>query len=156
MDVVERIEAQHKQNAVHVIRQQTASHEGTDAMSDPDPDPRWRRDRVLYRISLHQCCVRSWINIRRTHQVTCWKVFLPSAAVAHCSPDTVNRCSQNICSWFFNQSHGLLQQCFWQCQCCSFVSTSIGGARCYACHHVEKKVRPYFCNNPWSAALAAS
>ena len=31
------IEAQHKQNAVHVVGQQTASYECTDAMSDPDP-----------------------------------------------------------------------------------------------------------------------
>ena len=54
---IEELETQHKQNAVHVVGQQTASHQGTDAMSDPDP--RWRRDRVLYRISLPRCCVRS-------------------------------------------------------------------------------------------------
>ena len=36
MDVVRPIETQHKQNAVQVVGQQTASHEGTDAMSDPD------------------------------------------------------------------------------------------------------------------------
>ena len=59
-DVVEPIEAQHKQNAVHVVWQQTASREGTEAMSYPES--RWRRDRVLYRISLPRCCVRSWIT----------------------------------------------------------------------------------------------
>ena len=83
-----------------------ASHEGTDAMSDPDS--RWRWDRVLYRISLPRCCVRSWINIRRTHQATCWYMFLPSAAVAHCSPDTDNGCSQDSSPCFYNQSCGLL------------------------------------------------
>ena len=43
MHVVEPTKA--KQNAVHVIGQQIASHEGTDTMSDPDPQ--WRRHRVL-------------------------------------------------------------------------------------------------------------
>ena len=38
MDIVEPTEAQHKQNPVHVVGQQTASHEDTDTMPDPDPD----------------------------------------------------------------------------------------------------------------------
>ena len=60
-----------------------------------DSDPRWHRDQVLYRINLPQWCVRPWINIRRTHQATCWKMFLLFAVVVHCSPDTENRCSQD-------------------------------------------------------------
>ena len=110
IDAVKQIETQHKQNAVHVVRQQTASHEGTDVMSDPYP--RRHRCRVLYRISLPRSCVRSWMDIRRIHQAICWKMFLPSAAAAHCSPDTDHGCSQYISTCFYNQLRGLLQQWF--------------------------------------------
>ena len=51
-------------------------------------------------------------SICRTHQATCWKMFLPSAAAAHCWPDADNGCSQYISPCFYNQSRGLVQQCF--------------------------------------------
>ena len=44
MVVIEPTAAQRRQNAVHVVGQQTASQEVTDAMPDPRPCPRWRRD----------------------------------------------------------------------------------------------------------------
>ena len=66
-------------------------------------------------------------------------MFLSSTAASHCLPDTDNGCSQYISPCFYNQSRGLLQQCFWQCQCCSFVSAPIGVARCCVRHHAERK-----------------
>ena len=51
-------------------------------------------------------------NICRTHQATCWNMFLPSEAAAHCSPDTDNGCSHDISPCFYNQSNELLQQFF--------------------------------------------